>query len=508
MTSSGGGGAKVVVDILKIHDDRMDFFENRFYVKIPEAREQIAAFELVLQDKGELTDAMANAVFKDHSLLRNFREKDKQRRKIANAEVDKATLAKLKEDGHMSEEGFKRIQADAKDHTNRLRRLKGKSASRLTPGELREIRGFLSKKKEWVRDVENQEEYIHYVFRSVNLIKEYAEETTRVNEYIMDQNQEMYARAIREASRHQITPGVIPQITFSDTREIVPVETEPECHDLEVFSAGTASTSLMSWIPQSDIYVRLSEIQAEYFALIGEDDPTGYSELQLTKAQRYNGHCLKCHVELAIDAVRAEQSCTSCGEVSRWNDNSLKVVPFGEPINPSKSKATYERKTYYEKWKKQVSGDLNSMVSVEDWAIIFKDCTEMGWDTVDKKMVKKILKKQDMSDYYDLIPVITNELNGIPLIKFSKEEEATLDAMFDEAMILFYECPWHVKQRSNYISYAYHFYQCCRMCGYDQYLNAFSLLTGDDNKKQHDRIWRWMCENKKGEPKWVFTPTF
>lgn len=490
------------VDIIKLHEQKMDFLENRRNVKLPETKEQVSAFEAVLRNEFELTDAMANAVFKDHRLLKNARMREKQRRKMDKSSVNL-------EYTEISDDAYERIQQQAKLHTNRLRRLKGKSASKLTTDEINEIKSFIAKKKEWIREVESDEEYMSYVFAASKMIDEYKEELKKVQEYEKDQNESMQVQAIRDAKRQKCEPLAIEHHnTVTDL--IIHENVEQACTDLEVAvsHAEIKNNNIMNWVPESDIYVHLSEIQADYFEFIGEPDPTGYRLKKAFDQSELDIYCQECHVEFIIDVTHAEKSCPQCGQVFKWVDNSLKTVPFGDSINPPKSRATYERKTYYEKWKKQVSGALNSSITDEDWAIIFKECTERQWETVDKVMIRKLLKQMNMSDYYDLVPVITNELNGIPLVKFSPEEEAALDEMFDEAQDIFERCPWEVKQRTNYISYAYHFYQCCRMLGYNHYLPAFSLLVGEGNLKHHDRIWKWMCEHKEGEPKWEFMPTF
>ncbi len=470
-----------IVDILHRHEEMMDHYENVRTVQVVEMNNQLDVFEQVLQDKAKLTDAMANAVFKNHEMLHNVRQKEKLRRKIANGEFTKEQLSKLE---GVDDKSFANLEQQATEHTNWLRRLKNKSGKQLNVDERAAIVEYIRRKKKWLRSVDD--EFADYLFNTHQIVEEFTEEQRRVERYMTEQNAEMHQHAIRDAKRQCITAGPTP-------KNAVAVINNSDGDD----DVGEGN-GIMSWVPQSDVYVHLQDLQNAYLEAIGEA-PT-----HAVQRSDY-GMCKDCNVELVINTTESTQVCPKCGVSVRCVDNSLKAVPFGDPISMPKAKASYERASYFAKWKKQVSGELNSRISDDDWATIFKECADRHWDVVDKQMIRKLLKRLGMSDYYELAPVITHEFNNVPLIKFSDEENANLDRMFNEAMELFDACPYSVKQRTNFISYSYFFFKCCEMLGYDHYKDAFALLVGHENKVHHDRIWKWMCTASDG--RWTFIPT-
>jgi len=157
-----------------------------------------------------------------------------------------------------------------------------------------------------------------------------------------------------------------------------------------------------------------------------------------------------------------------------------------------------------------VSGQMNREIPDEDWNKIYAECINRRLHVVTREIVRKILCALKMTHYYKFAHIITNELNDVPLIHFSPDEEHTLDCMFEEAVEMCQQCPKEIKQRDNFISYPYFFHQACKIAGFHHYLPAFPLLTGRDNLKRHDAIWEWICRNKDtliGGPKWKFYPT-
>lgn len=477
-------------DLLRMHEEHMDMLEHRRDYELADAKAQVAQFELVLQDKAKLTDAMANLVFKNHSVLRNARMKERARRKYSRDDDNEDYVA--------DETAYLHIQQIAKEHTNYLRRLKGKSASKLSADERIAIEQFIREKTKWIEEVASDAEYIGYVFAAQPIVDEYICESARHQKYLEEESADVRARSIAEASRgpRRITQGNEPlQIDGPGALVVANAVAEPE--------PVTRGGNIGSYIIQSDAFTRVQELTSQYYELVGLPDPTPAPP----PSPRSLDFCKTCHVETIINETEAIRVCPQCGVVERYQDTSMRSVPYGETINAPRSKGSYEKRSYYETWKKMVSGDLNGEIPEEDWLEIFQECMSRRLKFVTREIVRKILRTLKKTHYYKYAPAITNELNNIPLIKFSAEEEATLDAMFEDAVRLFDECPRSIKQRNNFISYSYFFYQACTMAGFLEYRESFPLLCGKDNRKRHDRIWEWMCANKTGEPKWVFYPT-
>ena len=474
-------------DLVKLHQARLAQYEDELYSEIPQAIDTVKSFKAVLKDECKLTDAMANMVFKDYSILRNASLHRKKRNKSKKT-GDESEL--------IDDESYKRIQDAAKEHSNRLRRLKGKSRKNLTQDEILQIERFIAEKETWIREKEQSSDYLEYVFKAQPIVDEFVAEKARVEEYLTQENEELdYQDYLEQVHRKRLKTG----------DALLKLE-HPSSSTSESTSAPIVArrnpTSISEVAPDSDIYSVLNELRDQYLELIGERVEQIQAPLSLEDEV-----CGDCHEPLIQDSVRAEQACPKCGIVKKWTENSLRVIPFTDTINAPKNKGGYVKRTYYEKWKKMVSGELNGSIPDDVWERVYQECINRKWSVVTKEMIKKLLSQMKLPEYYSFIPIITSELNGVPLIKFSKEEEAALDEMFDEAILLFQQCPQHIKRRENYLSYGYHFYQCCRMLGYESYLDAFKLLCGTKYLKSHDKVWKWMCEHKTGEPKWIFLPT-
>lgn len=507
------------VDIVALHESKIEELEHILHVEVPHAREQVAKLKLVLKNKDHLTDALANAVFKNHDIVRNANLKKRSVKRREKGDEKGA------EEHSVDDEAYQRIQDDAQEHKNYLRRLKGKTAAKLTKDEVYMIKSFIEQRERWIARHENGYDLIDYVFKAQPLLDEYTKECERVQSYLHNANDEHDKLAIDEARKRQrITSSTYTSVD-STSNNIVATITPPPPPPVSHIQPSTAITALAtipvdlskrrsgtvpsinSYLAQTDAFSRTRELQSEYLQLIGEEDVTGLRWEQLAAADHNSLYCDTCHVERIIDHSEACIVCPSCAKSERYNENSLRTVPFADPVSAPRSKGTYEKKTYYERWKKMVTGQLNNEIPDEDWQQIYLECVNRRYNFITRAMLRKLLRTLGMTRHYELVPMITNELNGVPLIQWSRDEEKTLDAMFDEAVDLFDRCPVEIKRRSNFISYAYFFYQACTMAGYLEYRESFPLLTGIDNKKRHDRIWQWMCENKTGEPKWVFYPT-
>jgi len=478
-------------DIVSMHAERVAEHEHILNVLIPQEKDMIEKFRAVLRDETKLTDAMANAVFKKYSIIRNANLKKKSIKKRDRGDEKGA------EEHAVSDEAYEKIQAEALEHKHYLRRLKGKSASKLSADEKYHIEQYIIEREQWIKMHENGGEFSRYIFKAQRIIDEYEKEQRRIQKYLEDANVESQRRAITETQQRQ-------RISAGESGALVSLSDSGK-QLVQLPQKRNFSTRLDSLLLQTDVFSRSKELQSEYLCLIGVEDTTGLLQQQLKTDDSY---CPQCEVERIVDFAQAIMTCPQCGICVRFNDNSLRNVPFSDEIHiTQKNKGKYEKRTYYEKWKKMVSGQLNSEIAEKDWQTIYLECVNRRYKFITRPMLRKLLRSLGMNRYYELIPAITNELNDVPLIHFSPEEERTLDAMFEEALELFERCPAEIKRRSNFISYSYFFHQACTMAGYTAYCESFPLLTGIENKKRHDCIWKWMCENKQGEPVWTFYPT-
>lgn len=113
-------------------------------------------------------------------------------------------------------------------------------------------------------------------------------------------------------------------------------------------------------------------------------------------------------------------------------------------------------------------------------------------DITPEKM-RQILKKIRRNDYYEHIPYIINQLNGLPPPIIRPEVEEIIRSMFKEIQIPFEKyCP---KDRTNFLSYNYVMYKFFELLELDEYLPCFQLLKSRNKLYQQDQIWKNICKD-------------
>jgi hypothetical protein len=112
-----------------------------------------------------------------------------------------------------------------------------------------------------------------------------------------------------------------------------------------------------------------------------------------------------------------------------------------------------------------------------------------------------ILRKIKRNDYYEHIPYIINQLNGLPPPVISPEVEEIIRNMFKEVQIPFdLYCP---PKRKNFLSYNFVMYKFFELLELDEYLKNFLLLKSRTKLHQQDIIWKNICTYLS----WEFIPS-
>ena len=120
--------------------------------------------------------------------------------------------------------------------------------------------------------------------------------------------------------------------------------------------------------------------------------------------------------------------------------------------------------------------------------------------TFTNENIKELLKKLDLSKYYEHIPFIKDKL-GIKPPVMSTELEETLYNLFIELQKPYSKyCP---DDRVNFLNYYYTAYKLCELLGETQYLSEFPMLKDREKIIEQDIIWAKICNDLK----WTFIPT-
>lgn len=118
--------------------------------------------------------------------------------------------------------------------------------------------------------------------------------------------------------------------------------------------------------------------------------------------------------------------------------------------------------------------------------------------------MRLILRKIKRNDFYEHIPYIINQLNGLPPPIISSEIEEIIRNMFKEIQIPFEELKPKINpKRKNFLSYNYVMYKFFELLELDEYLECFQLLKSRNKLHQQDIIWKEICR----ELKWQYIPS-
>ena len=208
--------------------------------------------------------------------------------------------------------------------------------------------------------------------------------------------------------------------------------------------------------------------------------------------------CPKCIVEMLLNNNTGQLICPQCGMMENIIVDSDKPS-FKEPPKEMTS-FCYKRINHLNEFLAQFQAkettDIPEDVYNEILIEIKKErINNMIHITPDK--MRLILKKIKKNDYYEHIPYIINQLNGLPAPVIAPEIEEIIRGMFKAIQIPFEKyCP---NKRKNFLSYNYVMYKFFVLLELDEYLNCFQLLKSRTKLHQQDEIWKNICKDLNWE---------
>lgn len=164
----------------------------------------------------------------------------------------------------------------------------------------------------------------------------------------------------------------------------------------------------------------------------------------------------------------------------------------------------YKRVNHFNEWLAQIQGRETTDIPDDVYDSILLEIKKQqikNMATLNRKKLKDILKKLRINKYYEHIPHIINQLNGMPSPHLSPELEDRLRHMFCQIQVPFLK---HAPpNRKNFLSYSYCLNKMMQLLEKDEYLDSFPLLKSREKLHQQDTIWKKICE----EVGWHFIPS-
>ena len=207
-----------------------------------------------------------------------------------------------------------------------------------------------------------------------------------------------------------------------------------------------------------------------------------------------NDICVKCNVELLLNANAGFLVCPKCGYSDKIIIDSDKPS-YKEPPKEITS-FCYKRINHLNEFLAQFQAKETTDISEELYIEIKEELrkekiTDMKLLT--PKKMKNILKKIQRNDYYEHIPYIINQFNGLPAPVIAPEIEEIIRGMFKAIQIPFEKyCP---PKRKNFLSYNYVMYKFFELLELDEYLYCFQLLKSRTKLYEQDKLWKNICND-------------
>lgn len=200
-------------------------------------------------------------------------------------------------------------------------------------------------------------------------------------------------------------------------------------------------------------------------------------------------YCYDCQMEMKLHHSDGRMVCLGCGVTQRilvesdkqsCKDPPKEIVCMG-----------YRRINHFRECVAQVQAKETTDIPDELYdQIIFELKKErfhnMAELTPDK--LKYILKKINKNKYYEHIPHIINQLNGLPPPTYSKELQVILDRMFNEIQIPFQK--YRPRNRKNFLSYSYVLFKFFELLDMKEYCKNFNLLKSREKLYAQDLMWK------------------
>lgn len=272
-------------------------------------------------------------------------------------------------------------------------------------------------------------------------------------------------------SNHNNTENKLPSTESDHTQELEGTDTH-----------NTSSNTKKKLMNKDEIFERYMKVIDKNYINVNNDDVEVFDT------------CPLCHVEMLLNNNTGILICPNCGAMENIIIDSDKPS-FKEPPKEMTS-FCYKRINHLNEFLAQFQAkettDIHEDVYNEILVEIKKErITNMALITPEK--MRNILKKIKKNDYYEHIPYIINQLNGLPAPVIAPEIEEIIRGMFKAIQIPFEKyCP---HKRKNFLSYNYVMYKFFELLELDEYLDCFQLLKSRTKLHQQDLIWKNICKD-------------
>lgn len=217
--------------------------------------------------------------------------------------------------------------------------------------------------------------------------------------------------------------------------------------------------------------------------------------------------CDICGFEMLLQQTTGSLVCLGCGYQEQILVDSDKPS-YKDPPKEVTS-FCYKRINHLNECLAQFQAKETTDIPEELYNEIFGEIKKeriKNMENITPAKLKDILRKLGRAGYYEHIPYIINQLNGLPPPVISPEVEEIIRNLFKKIQEPFErnrDSTFSMKKRKNFISYSYVVYKLFELLELDEYLPRFQLLKSPYKMYQQDIIWKKICK----EVQWEFIPS-
>ncbi len=204
-------------------------------------------------------------------------------------------------------------------------------------------------------------------------------------------------------------------------------------------------------------------------------------------------YCYDCQTEMKVHHNDGRMVCPKCGISQRVlieSDKQSCKEPPKEIVCMGYKRINHFRECVAQVQAKEtteIPDDLYDQIIFELKKERFHNMANLSYDKV-----KEILRKIKKNKYYEHIPHIINQLNGLPPPTYPKDLQIILDRMFNEIQIPFQK--FRPKDRKNFLSYSYVLFKFFELLEMKEYCKNFNLLKSREKLYNQDVIWKKITE--------------
>lgn len=207
--------------------------------------------------------------------------------------------------------------------------------------------------------------------------------------------------------------------------------------------------------------------------------------------------CKECSGRMTYIVSESSNVCERCGNSVFYQDFSSSAFHInnnnsGEII----SQFAYKRVNHFREWLSQTQARENTRIPENVLIVIMKELKKeriTDPKKITRDRIKRYLKKNGMSKYYEHVPIIINNVCNRDTIQLSNEMEQLLIEKFQMIQEPFER--HRPKGRKNFLSYSFVLHKLCQLMDREDLLFMFPLLKSRWKLHVQDTIWSAICKD-------------